>query len=350
MEGVADVRPAENDNGKLPENAIDIYFIDGKILTLCAESNSDMLAWIKAFSVFVFVQQKENAKSVIEGPLEHSLDHGNTWEMRYVILNPDRILVYEKAGDVQAKAGNERPKPLSVLTFTEEFYCSDGKGGNWAFQVSDFDTTYYFSAPDEQHQMFWMHAIARIIRKLRAEREHASSVIENQVASGATNPMFGAVTNGVSDTTENVVEELDLSKIKPGTAQLLYDFVAESEGEISVPVDEFVQLVEKLDEDFWVVDYNGTRGFVQNDYMEILKPLAPKRAVKRASLKARRASLKISSAGGPPGAPPGAPPYVDAQPYAGRNAEANEREVEEAKKKEEDIRANLAAEEARKQH
>ena len=58
MEGVADVRPAENDNGKLPENAIDIYFIDGKILTLCAESNSDMLAWIKDFSVFVFVQQK----------------------------------------------------------------------------------------------------------------------------------------------------------------------------------------------------------------------------------------------------------------------------------------------------
>ena len=38
MEGVADVRPAENDNGKLPENAIDIYFIDGKIFdTLCRE-------------------------------------------------------------------------------------------------------------------------------------------------------------------------------------------------------------------------------------------------------------------------------------------------------------------------
>ena len=109
-------------------------------------------------------------------------------------------------------------------------------------------------------------------------------MIENQVAaSEATNPMFGAVTNSVSDTTENVVEEPDLSKIKPGTAQLLYDFVAESEGEISVPVDEFVQLVEKLDEDFWIVDYNGNRRFVQNDYMEILKPLAPKRAVKRAS-------------------------------------------------------------------
>ena len=46
-------------------------------------------------------------------------------------------------------------------------------------------------------------------------------------------------------------------------------FAVESEGEISVPVDEFVQLVEKLDEDFWVVDYNGTRGFVQNDYKEI---------------------------------------------------------------------------------
>ena len=55
----------------------------------------------------------------------------------------------------------------------------------------------------------------------------------------------------------------------------------------------------------------------------------------------------MSSAGA--GAPPGAPPYVDAQTYAGRNAEAYEREMEEAKKKEEDIRANLAAEEARKQ-
>ena len=145
----------------MPENAIDIYFIDGKILTLRAESNSDMLAWIKAFSVFVFVQQKENAKSVIEGPLEHSLDHGNTWEMRYVILNPDRILVYEKAGDAQAKAGNERPKPLSVLTFTEEFSTAVMVKVETGLFISDFDTTYYFSAPDEQHQMFWMHAIAR---------------------------------------------------------------------------------------------------------------------------------------------------------------------------------------------
>ena len=102
-----------------------------------------------------FCATKGKTKSVIEGPLEHSLDHGNTWEMRYVILNPDRILVYEKAGGhVQVKAGNERPEPLSVLTFTEEFYRKDGKGGNWAFQVSDFDTSYYFSAPDEQHQMF----------------------------------------------------------------------------------------------------------------------------------------------------------------------------------------------------
>ena len=43
MEGVVDVRPVENENGKLPDYAFDIYFIDGKILTLCAESSSDML-------------------------------------------------------------------------------------------------------------------------------------------------------------------------------------------------------------------------------------------------------------------------------------------------------------------
>ena len=333
MEGVADVRPAENENGKLPDYAIDIYFIDGKMLTLCAENNTDMLAWIKAFNAFVFVQQKANAKSVIEGPLEHSLDHGKTWTMCYVVLNPDRILVYDKLSQEQQKQNNnQRGEPISVLTFTDEFYCSDGTGGQWAFQISDFDITYYFNAPDAEHQMFWMHAIARIIRKLRAEREHANSVIDNQFATSSTaeNPMLNQSGNRTSqlvrqqsaqelligkthddeeDNEEDNEEEIDLSQLKPGTAQLLYDFQAESKGEISVPVDEFVILIEKLDEDFWVVDYNGVKGFVQNDYMEILKPLEPKRAVKRASLKARRESNSAKLKSGPsPGPPPGAPP------------------------------------------
>ena len=324
MEGVADVRPAENENGKLPDYAIDIYFLDGKILTICAENNTDMLAWIKAFNAFVFVQQKGKCESVIEGPLEHSLDHGKTWTMCYVVLNPDRILVYDKLSQEQQKQNNnQRGEPISVLTFTDEFYCSDGTGGQWAFQISDFDITYYFNAPDAEHQMFWMHAIARIIRKLRAEREHANSVIDNQFATSSTaeNPMLNQSGNRTSqlveqqsaqelligkthddeeDNEEDNEEEIDLSQLKPGTAQLLYDFQAESKGEISVPVDEFVILIEKLDEDFWVVDYNGVKGFVQNDYMEILKPLEPKRAVKRASLKARRESNSAKLKSGPP--------------------------------------------------
>ena len=121
--------------------------------------------------------------------------------------------------------------------------------------------------------------------------------------------LIGKTHDDEEDNEEDNEEEIDLSQLKPGTAQLLYDFQAESKGEISVPVDEFVILIEKLDEDFWVVDYNGVKGFVQNDYMEILKPLEPKRAVKRASLKARRESNSAKLKSGPsPGPPPGAPP------------------------------------------
>ena len=69
-------------------------------------------------------------------------------------------------------------------------------------------------------------------------------------------PMFGAVTNSVSDTIENRCRRARFVENQARDQQLLYDFVAESDGEISVPVDEFVQLVEKLDEDFWIVDYN----------------------------------------------------------------------------------------------
>ena len=99
MEGVADVRPNASKDSKIPEYAFDIYFLNGEILTLGAENSSEREHWIKAFSVFVFAQQKANAKSIIEGVLEHSQDHGKSWAEQHVALFPDRILVYEGGKD-----------------------------------------------------------------------------------------------------------------------------------------------------------------------------------------------------------------------------------------------------------
>ena len=166
MVEVADVRPNTSIESKIPKYAFDIYFLNGDIVTFGAENAAERENWVKAFSVFMFAQQKANAKSILEGNLEHSQDHGKSWEEQYVVLFPDRILVYEGGKDDKDKAHE-----VHVLVFTADFYVGDAPGGQFAFQVSDFNVSYYFGTKDEQSRFFWMHAIARIIRKLQTELE-----------------------------------------------------------------------------------------------------------------------------------------------------------------------------------
>jgi len=247
---------------RAPDYAFDIYFLRGESLTLAASSVSDRERWLQALSNFVFAQQKLNAKCILEGLLQHSKDYGKSWTDHFVVVFPDRILAYEGTSTNTATE-------VSVLVFTPEFYVSDAPGSQWGFQVSDFETSYYFGAQDEQTRFFWMHALARIIRKLRAEMDLLESSL---VAASPNNDLTGNLKNVGSA----VMHESNVSFVKPGTALLLYDFEAESEGELSVPADAFVILVEKFNADFWLVNYDGKTGYVQTDYMQILKPLPPR--------------------------------------------------------------------------
>ena len=66
MEGVADVRPNTSVDSKIPKYAFDIYFLNGDIVTFGAENAAERENWVKSFSVFMFAQQKANAKSILE--------------------------------------------------------------------------------------------------------------------------------------------------------------------------------------------------------------------------------------------------------------------------------------------
>ena len=287
MDEVVDAR-VSNDP-KAPDFAFDIYFLRGESLTLAAPSVSDRERWLQALSNFVFAQQKLNAKCILEGLLQHSKDNGKSWTEHFVVVFPDRILAYEGTS-------TETATEVSVLVFTPEFYVSDAPGSQWGFQISDFETSYYFGAQDEKTRFFWMHALARIIRKLSAEMDLLESSL---VVASPNNDQTG----NFEDFESAVMRESTVSFVKPGTALLLYDFKAESEGELSVPADAFVILVEKFDADFWVVNYGGKIGYVQTDYMQILKPLPPRCELKKkVKQKTTASSTKLGSTAFP-GAP-----------------------------------------------
>lgn len=103
---------------------------------------------------------------------------GKTWRKRYVLLFTERL---EYHGSKQESETN-RGLSSSLLVLTEKFFVSDSSSRRLknskdnGFMVSDFTTTHYFAADSKDLAEYWMHTIARTIKKL----QEAKSFFDNR--------------------------------------------------------------------------------------------------------------------------------------------------------------------------
>ena len=262
----------------LPNDEQSMYYVNCPTLS---ESLAEAKRWVEAFVRLI----PKQIKSVIQGNLEHSRDHGRTWTHRYVMLLTEELVIFDC--EESSRSADPLSSALQRLRFTDDFFTADAgslssSGGStgskhpYAFQVCDLgETSYYLAAPDAQHKMFWMMAISKIIESLLKETVN----ISENTFSGATvigvNPLQAAAE--AEEQRERVASQrvaLDLTEKPRG--RLLYAFVAENDGEISIPQSEIVTLIEKVDDDFWICQYGNHRGFVQADYLEIIAPMKKK--------------------------------------------------------------------------
>jgi len=101
-------------------------------------------------------------KPVIEGTLKKRNANGKGWKERFVVLFPDAVKYYKKK-DEKVKSSHGK------IPLNENCWVSDirtkGDKEEHTFVVSDFNDTFYFAAESRELRDFWMHAVARIIRK-----------------------------------------------------------------------------------------------------------------------------------------------------------------------------------------
>ena len=120
--------------------------------------------------------QRDFGKPIIQGSLfKRAVKSGRNWKRRFFRLYPDRL----------AYSTSERGRTRGAMILTEDFYVSDSTLRANGFMVSDFETTYYLAADSAELKMFWMHAIAKIIRGLQEkvkyfvnEEERSASQVE----------------------------------------------------------------------------------------------------------------------------------------------------------------------------
>ena len=109
---------------------------------------------------YATVTQLGISKPIIEGFLsKRAQSSGNNWRTRWFALYPDMLAYY---GSKQHDAA----LPKGTMRLTDAFFVQDGNHGPNSFVISDFDVNYYLDAPTPEEKMFWMHTIARTIRKL----------------------------------------------------------------------------------------------------------------------------------------------------------------------------------------
>jgi hypothetical protein len=99
-----------------------------------------------------------NKKSMLQGWLTKlAIKSGRNWDSRYFILYENALVYY---------ADSDSQYPRGEMKFDEDFFVADSLIVPYGFQVSNLRTTYYLQADTIAEKMFWMHAIARVIRKL----------------------------------------------------------------------------------------------------------------------------------------------------------------------------------------
>ena len=102
--------------------------------------------------------QRDFGKPIIQGSLfKRAVKSGRNWKRRFFRLYPDRL----------SYSTSERGRVKGSMVLTEDFYVSDSTLRTHGFMVSDFETTYYLAADSAELKMFWMHAIAKVIRALQ---------------------------------------------------------------------------------------------------------------------------------------------------------------------------------------
>jgi len=113
--------------------------------------------------------------TALESPIMAGYLHlrvGKSWKKRYVLLFTERL---EYHGSKQESESNRRlgATAPSLLALTEKFFVSDSASRRLVnerekgFMVSDFVTTHYFSADSKDLMQYWMHIIAKTIRKIQ---------------------------------------------------------------------------------------------------------------------------------------------------------------------------------------
>jgi hypothetical protein len=107
---------------------------------------------------------------IMAGYLYHRTQ--KTWKKRYVLLFTGRLEYHSSKATSEQKIGQGQ-----YLTLNEKHFVGDSASRHLkndkenSFMVSDFTTTHYFAAESPELRKYWMHTLARTIKKLQAAKE-----------------------------------------------------------------------------------------------------------------------------------------------------------------------------------
>jgi hypothetical protein len=100
------------------------------------------------------------------------LRSGKSWRKRYVLLFTERLEYHASKAESETNRGLTS-SPSSLLILTEKFFVSDSSSRRLknekehGFMVSDFVTTHYFAAETRDLAQYWMHTLAKTIKKIQ---------------------------------------------------------------------------------------------------------------------------------------------------------------------------------------